>query len=67
MPSPKRDSICFNCLDDVYPSLKKFVIFQPHLFTRTRDFIDEFAQSLEKFDREVLLDIYPARENLLKA
>ena len=63
---PKEIQSVFNCLDDVYPSLKKFVIFQPHLFTRTRDFIDEFAQSLEKFDRVVLLDIYPAREKPIK-
>ena len=63
---PKEIQSVFNCLDDVYPSLKKFVIFQPHLFTRTRDFIDEFAQILEKFDRVVLLDIYPAREKPIK-
>ena len=35
---------------------------QPHLFTRTRDFIDDFAVSLSKFDSVRLLDIYPARE-----
>lgn len=38
------------------------VVFQPHLFTRTRDFMDEFAESLSIADRVVLLDIYPARE-----
>jgi UDP-N-acetylmuramate--alanine ligase len=37
-------------------------IFQPHLFSRTKDFADEFAKSLEKLDSIVLLDIYPARE-----
>src|SRR5690606_27196504 len=36
--------------------------FQPHLFSRTRDFIDGFAKSLSAFDNIVLLDIYPARE-----
>jgi len=37
-------------------------IFQPHLFSRTRDFIDDFAKSLSQFDEVLLLDIYPARE-----
>lgn len=38
------------------------VIFQPHLFSRTRDFIDDFAEALSHFDKVLLLDIYPARE-----
>jgi UDP-N-acetylmuramate--alanine ligase len=38
------------------------VIFQPHLFTRTRDFADEFAEVLDMADEVVLLPIYPARE-----
>ena len=38
------------------------VVFQPHLFTRTRDFMDGFAESLSLADRVILLDIYPARE-----
>ncbi len=37
-------------------------IFQPHLFSRTRDFIDDFADSLSQFDELILLNIYPARE-----
>ena len=37
-------------------------VFQPHLFTRTRDFANEFARSLELLDELILLDIYPARE-----
>ena len=41
-------------------------IFQPHLYTRTRDFADEFAQELSKLDDVVLLDIYPAREEPLE-
>ena len=36
--------------------------FQPHLFSRTRDFADGFAESLDKADELILLDIYPARE-----
>lgn len=45
-----------------YPGKKLLVVFQPHLFTRTRDFADGFAKSLENCDELLLLDIYPARE-----
>ena len=45
-----------------YPDKKLVVAFQPHLYSRTRDFADGFANSLEKADELVLLDIYPARE-----
>jgi UDP-N-acetylmuramate--alanine ligase len=38
------------------------VVFQPHLFSRTRDFADGFAESLSNADELILLDIYPARE-----
>ena len=41
---------------------KLTAVFQPHLYTRTRDFADEFAESLSKVDKVILLDIYPARE-----
>ena len=47
---------------EMYPDEKVLVVFQPHLFSRTRDFIDDFATSLSKFDEVLLLDIYPARE-----
>lgn len=46
----------------LYPSKKLTGIFQPHLFTRTRDFMDGFAEALSQLDRVILLDIYPARE-----
>lgn len=46
----------------LYPEKKITTIFQPHLYSRTRDFIDGFAQELSKSDEVVLLDIYPARE-----
>ncbi|MBA9076419.1 UDP-N-acetylmuramate--L-alanine ligase [Rufibacter quisquiliarum] len=46
----------------LYPGQKLRVIFQPHLFTRTRDFLEGFARSLELADEVWLLDIYPARE-----
>ena len=45
-----------------YPTKKLLVVFQPHLFSRTRDFADDFARSLENSDELMLLDIYPARE-----
>lgn len=47
---------------EMYPSEKVLVVFQPHLFSRTRDFVDDFAAALSKFDEVLLLDIYPARE-----
>ncbi len=46
----------------LYPDRELTVIFQPHLFSRTRDFADDFAESLSLADRVLLLDIYPARE-----
>ena len=47
---------------EIFPGRKLTAIFQPHLYTRTRDFAPEFAQALSLADRVVLLDIYPARE-----
>ncbi|SNR79378.1 UDP-N-acetylmuramate--L-alanine ligase [Lutibacter flavus] len=47
---------------EMYPKKKVLGVFQPHLFSRTRDFVDEFASSLSRFDELILLDIYPARE-----
>jgi len=47
---------------EMYPNETILVVFQPHLFSRTRDFIDDFASALSKFDEVLLLDIYPARE-----
>ncbi|MFA9289703.1 MAG: UDP-N-acetylmuramate--L-alanine ligase [Solirubrobacteraceae bacterium] len=45
-----------------YPNKKSVGIFQPHLYSRTKDFADDFAKSLAKFDEIIILDIYPARE-----
>ncbi|KFF09680.1 UDP-N-acetylmuramate--L-alanine ligase [Flavobacterium hydatis] len=47
---------------ELYPGQKVLAVFQPHLFSRTRDFADGFAKSLSAFDEVILLDIYPARE-----
>lgn len=46
----------------IFPERKITGIFQPHLYTRTRDFADEFAAALSRVDKLILLDIYPARE-----
>ncbi|GCD77926.1 UDP-N-acetylmuramate--L-alanine ligase [Thermaurantimonas aggregans] len=50
----------------LYPDRKITIIFQPHLYSRTRDFHQEFAESLSIADRVVLLDIYPAREEKIE-
>jgi UDP-N-acetylmuramate--alanine ligase len=47
---------------ELYPDKKVLAVFQPHLFSRTRDFADDFAKSLSNFDEVILMDIYPARE-----
>ncbi|MDR2222162.1 MAG: UDP-N-acetylmuramate--L-alanine ligase [Flavobacteriaceae bacterium] len=47
---------------EMYGDKKILAVFQPHLFSRTRDFMSEFAEALSTFDHVVLLDIYPARE-----
>ena len=47
---------------ELYPNKKVLTVFQPHLFSRTRDFADDFAKSLSNFDEVILMDIYPARE-----
>jgi UDP-N-acetylmuramate--alanine ligase len=46
----------------LYPNRRLVGIFQPHLFTRTRDFQDGFAAALDRLDETILMDIYPARE-----
>ena len=46
----------------MYPERRLTVIFQPHLYTRTRDFAKGFAESLSLADELILMDIYPARE-----
>jgi UDP-N-acetylmuramate--alanine ligase len=47
---------------EMYPAKKVTILFQPHLFSRTKDFADDFAESLAQFDEIILLEIYPARE-----
>ncbi len=60
---PEELKACIQSVKELYPDKKITGVFQPHLYTRTRDFADEFARSLELLDTLILLDIYPAREN----
>ena len=59
---PTELNAVVNSIKTFYPSKKLLVVFQPHLFSRTRDFANGFAQSLARADELILLDIYPARE-----
>lgn len=59
---PEELRACFDAVRQLYPDKKLTVVFQPHLFTRTRDFADDFARVLSTVDDLILLDIYPARE-----
>ncbi|WP_274475223.1 UDP-N-acetylmuramate--L-alanine ligase [Mangrovimonas aestuarii] len=59
---PEEINAVHQAVREMYPGKKVLAIFQPHLFSRTRDFADDFAISLSKFDQVVLMDIYPARE-----
>ena len=59
---PEEIKQVFKTLKLIYPNDNLLVVFQPHLFSRTRDFLDEFAEVLSDFDAVILLDIYPARE-----
>ena len=59
-PQELRSSIL--SVKELYEGRKVTGIFQPHLYTRTRDFADEFSSALSLLDRLILLDIYPARE-----
>ncbi len=59
---PAEINACLNSLKQLYPDRKLTVVFQPHLYTRTKDLLNEFANSLQQADEVILLDIYPARE-----
>jgi UDP-N-acetylmuramate--alanine ligase len=59
---PTEIDAVHQAVSELYPNEKVLAIFQPHLYSRTRDFIDDFAKSLAQFDTVLLLDIYPARE-----
>ena len=59
---PAELKACIESIREMYAGKKLTGIFQPHLYTRTRDFASDFAKSLSLLDELILLDIYPARE-----
>ena len=59
---PTEINAVHQAVSELYPQQKVLAVFQPHLFSRTKDFADDFAKSLSQFDEIILLDIYPARE-----
>lgn len=59
---PTEINAVHQAVSELYPGKEVLAIFQPHLFSRTKDFADDFAKSLSQFDEVMLLDIYPARE-----
>ena len=63
---PSEIDSVFKTIKTFYPKQKNCVVFQPHLFSRTRDFMNDFKTTLSKFDEVILMDIYPAREKPIK-
>ncbi|MBS5796927.1 MAG: UDP-N-acetylmuramate--L-alanine ligase [Dysgonomonas mossii] len=59
---PQELAASITSVKELYPDRKVTGVFQPHLYSRTKDFADEFARSLSLLDELILLDIYPARE-----
>lgn len=59
---PSELEVCIKSVRELYPTKKITGIFQPHLYSRTRDFVDGFAKSLSLLNELLLMDIYPARE-----
>ncbi len=59
---PKEIAAAISSIRNIFPGRKLTAIFQPHLYTRTRDFAPEFAEALSAVDKLIMLDIYPARE-----
>lgn len=59
---PTEIDAVFEAIQEMHPNKKVLAIFQPHLFSRTKDFGDDFAKSLSQFSKVLLLEIYPARE-----
>ncbi|MDX1603726.1 MAG: Mur ligase family protein, partial [Salinimicrobium sediminis] len=59
---PAEIAAVHQAVNEMHPGKRVLAVFQPHLFSRTRDFAEGFAESLSLFDELLLLDIYPARE-----
>ncbi len=62
---PTEINAVYSAIREMHPNKRVVAVFQPHLFSRTKDFVVDFAKSLSKFDSVLLLDIYPAREEPL--
>lgn len=60
--SPEEVRASIRSVKKLYPGRKVAVIFQPHLYTRTRDFAPQFADALSLADQVIMTEIYPARE-----
>ena len=63
---PTEIDAIHQAIREAHPNRKVTVVFQPHLYSRTKDFADDFAISLSRFDVVFLLEIYPAREEPIK-
>ncbi len=63
---PEEINATVNSVKAIYPNRKITVVFQPHLYTRTRDFVEGFAEALDQCDKVYLFDIYPAREEAIE-
>jgi UDP-N-acetylmuramate--alanine ligase len=63
---PKEITAAISSIREIFPGRRLTGIFQPHLYSRTRDFAEDFAKSLDMLDELLLMDIYPARELPIK-
>lgn len=63
---PEELRACITAVKEIYPGRRLTGVFQPHLYSRTRDLAEEFAESLSLLDEVILLDIYPAREKPIR-
>jgi UDP-N-acetylmuramate--alanine ligase len=59
---PTEINAVYQAITELYNGKKVVAVFQPHLFSRTRDFVEDFAKSLSQFENLLLMEIYPARE-----
>ena len=59
---PEEIKVAISAARTMYPDKKITGVFQPHLYSRTRDFVNGFAEALDQLDELILMDIYPARE-----
>jgi UDP-N-acetylmuramate--alanine ligase len=64
--TPKEIDAVYQAIAEMHPAQSITAVFQPHLFSRTQDFAEDFARSLSVFDAVLLLEIYPARELPIK-